>query len=181
MDEQALIEKVQHGDLEAYGQLMDLHVRRLRAFLALHAPLKHVVDEVAHETFVFAFRHIAEFKADTSFQAWLRAIADNSLRAELQRLGREHANKLKYAEHLALERFRALPEAELPRLEHLESCLQTLPPKVRSLLDFKYKLALSTLEIMQRLAQSPAWVRTTLCRVRKQLKECMDAKSGDPA
>ena len=54
MDEQSLIQQVQEGRLEAYASLMDLHVRRLRAVIALNAPVPHLVDEIAHETFVFA-------------------------------------------------------------------------------------------------------------------------------
>ena len=177
MDEAALIERVQQGDLDAYERLMDLHVRRLRAYVALNAPAKYLVDEVAHEAFVFAFRRIKEFTPGTSFQAYVRAIAEQVLRAEVQRFSRERANKMKYAERLAVERFQArtapLASAEL---EHLESCLSEVPPKLRGLLDLKYKQGTSTTELAQALQQSAAWIRTTLFRLRKQLKECMERK-----
>ena len=39
MDEQSLIQQVQEGNLEAYGGVMDLHIRRLRAVIALNAPV----------------------------------------------------------------------------------------------------------------------------------------------
>ena len=89
MDEQSLIQKVQEGNLEAFGSLMDIHVRRLRAVIALNAPVPHLIDEIAHETYVFAYNHIQEFQRGTSFFAWLKSIAWNLLRAEIQRFSRE--------------------------------------------------------------------------------------------
>ena len=74
MDEQSLIQKVQEGNLEAFGSLMDLHVRRLRAVIALNAPVPHLIDEIAHETYVFAFNHINDFQRGTSFFAWLKSL-----------------------------------------------------------------------------------------------------------
>ena len=103
MDEQSLIQQVQEGKLEAFGHLMDLHVRRLRAVVALNAPVPHLVDEIAHEAFVFAYNHIQEFQRGTSFFAWLKSIAWNLLRAEIQRFSREQANQTKYAERRVVE------------------------------------------------------------------------------
>lgn len=105
MDEQTLIQHVQEGKLEAFGQLMDLHVRRLRAVIALNAPVPHLVDEIAHETFVFAYNNILQFQRGTSFFAWIKSIAWNLLRAEVQRFSREQANQLKYAEKRVFEVF----------------------------------------------------------------------------
>src|ERR1019366_4617180 len=70
----------------------------VRAFIALRTPAAHLVDELAHETFVYAFRHIHEFEAGTSFVKWLQAIAWNLLRAEILRFSREQANHTRYAQ-----------------------------------------------------------------------------------
>ena len=83
MDEQSLIQQVQEGKFEAFGSLMDVHVRRLRAVIALNAPVPHLIDEIAHETYVFAYNHIHDFRRGTSFFAWLKSIAWNLLRAEM--------------------------------------------------------------------------------------------------
>jgi len=65
-------------------------------------------SEIVHETFVWAYRHLDEFQSGTSFQAWLRAIAWNLIRAELQRFAREHKHRKDYFKHrLWLDRIAA--------------------------------------------------------------------------
>jgi RNA polymerase sigma-70 factor (ECF subfamily) len=177
MDEQTLIQRVQDGNVEAYGPLMDLHVRRLRAILALNAPAAHLIDEIAHEAFVFAFRNIHEFQRGTSFFAWLKTIAWNILRAEVQRFSREQANQSKYAERRVTETVgERTPDGCERELSGLESCMRDVPPKMRELLAMRYTFAFSTKEIAERAGHSAAWVRTTLFRLRRQLKECVQKK-----
>ncbi len=170
VDEQSIIQQVQDGNVEVYARLMDLHVRRLRAFVALNAPVPHLIDEICHEAFVFAHRHVGEFQRGTSFFAWLKSIAWNLLRAEVQRFSREQANQLRYAERRVFEVVTSGNEAELGGLE---SCLEKIPPRMRDLLRMRYAFALSTREIAERFAHTSAWVRTTLFRLRRQLRECM--------
>src|SRR5437016_2056482 len=102
-DEAALVRAVQGGDARAFEPLVDRHLDAVRGFVALRLPVAHLVSEIAHETFVFAYRHLDQFAAGTSFRAWLRAIAGNLIRAELQRYRREQTNQLGYARHRRLE------------------------------------------------------------------------------
>jgi RNA polymerase sigma-70 factor (ECF subfamily) len=177
MDEQSLIQAVQEGRVDAYGQLMDLHVRRLRAVIALNAPVAHLIDEIAHETFVFAFNHIQEFQRGTSFFAWIKSIAWNLLRAEIQRFSREQANQSKYAERRVVEATPFKPvELAAKELDKLETCLEKVPPRLKQLVEMRYRLSFSTQEIAEKAGQSNAWVRTTLCRLRKQLRDCVNDK-----
>jgi len=182
MDENGYIQRVQQGDIEAFGDLMEIHVRRLRGFIALSLPIPHLIDEIAHETFVFAFQNIRQFKVGTSFSSWLIAIAANFVRAELQRFKREQVNHEKYTEQRILEILVAQPPERISReLDLLEKCLQRIPAHLRSLLDFKYRLTCSTEEIATTFRQSAAWVRTTLFRVRQQLKNCVSARLNSHA
>ena len=48
--------------------------------------MPHLIDEIAHETYVFAYNHIQEFQRGTSFFAWLKSIAWNLLQTLAQRL-----------------------------------------------------------------------------------------------
>jgi Sigma-70 region 2 len=126
MDDLALVQEIQCGNDDAFALLLDRHVHHVRAFLALKAPVPHLVDELAHETFVFAFHHISQFKPGTSVQAWLRAVAWNLLRAEIQRFSREQANQSRFAAQRICESVLADPEPTAPaRLEFLlESFVQ---------------------------------------------------------
>jgi len=68
VNEDELVVRVQKGDLSAFERLLDLHSSPLRAFVAMKLPIPHLIDEIAHETFVFSHRHIMDFKAGTDFR-----------------------------------------------------------------------------------------------------------------
>jgi len=174
-----LVDLVRRGDHHAFESLLDRHLQHVRAFLALKAPIPQLVDELAHETFVFAFRNLEDFTPGTSLRAWLRAIAWNLLRAEVQRFSREQVNHARFAAQ-RLEAWAQQPaEPRTSReVEYLEQCVQEIPEAMRELLTLKYRDECSTDEIARKLERSLAWVRTVLFRLRQQLRDCIDAKQG---
>jgi RNA polymerase sigma factor (sigma-70 family) len=176
-DDESLVQAVQGGNLQAFELLVQRHLDHLHAFVSIKLPVPHLVDEITHESFVFAFHRIDQFAPGTNFRAWLRAIALNKTRAEIERYCREERNRLAYTERRVLEA--AALETSLPdsrELEALQECLRDVPEKAHALLSLKYHDESSTAEIAQRLQRSLAWVRTTLCRIRQQLKECVENK-----
>ncbi len=177
-----IIRAAQTGDQDAFAALLDAHLPHVRTFLALKAPAPQLVDELAHDTFVFAFRHFDEFQPGTSFRAWLRAIAWNLLRAEVQRFAREQVQREKFTAWQIAEfnsNAAAEPSAEA---EHLHDCLSQLDAPLRELITLKYREDHSTETIAAKLKRSLVWVRVSLFRVRLQLRECIEAKSkgGQP-
>ncbi|MCG8603317.1 MAG: sigma-70 family RNA polymerase sigma factor [Verrucomicrobiales bacterium] len=172
-----LVLRVQDGDLSAFEELLHLHGSRLRAFVAMKLPIPHLIDEIAHETFVFAHRRIHDFEAGTDFGKWLRAIAFNLVRKETLRHKRLSNNREKFLEHYLLEESRTSEVTpESPVIIHLEECLRKLPDQQRKLLEHKYKLSESSREMAEAFQQSEAWVRTTLCRVRTALRKCIESR-----
>ena len=172
-----LVAAVQAGDIHAFEPLVERHLDAIHAFVALKLPVPHLVDEITHETFVFAFRSIAKFTPGTSFREWLRAIAANKVRAEIERYYREERNRLAYAERRGIED--ALQETspqDSREVEALNDCLKDVPANLRTLLNLKYHDESSSEEISRSLERSVSWVRTTLCRVRQQLRECVERK-----
>lgn len=176
VDEDVLIRAVQAGDLAEFESLIHRHGSHLRAFVAMRLPVAHLIDELAHETFVFAYRHITDFEVGTDFGKWLRAIAFNLIRQETLKHQRVAKNNERYLEYCLVQSSARTVRVEDPVIVHLEECLETLPDAQRSLLGMKYRLSQSSREMAQALGQSEAWVRTTLCRVRSALRECIDAK-----
>ncbi len=172
-----LVRAVQAGNTAAFEPLVDAHLDHIRAFIALKLPLAHLVDELAHETFVFAFRNIAGFTAGTAFRSWLRAIATNLIRAELQRYARAQANQLGYARARLLETdLLATPPGDSPEIEHLRACLQSLPPHAREILELKYTHDHPIAYIASRLNRTENSIWQTLYRLRAQLRECIEQK-----
>lgn len=177
-DEAALVTAAQAGDHLAFGELVRAHMRHVRAFISLRAPVPHLVDEIVHDAFVHAFRRLHEFKAGTSMRAWVRAIAFHLLRAEVQRYAREQAGRLKYAEKIALESARVERQADRsgPEVEALEECVRELPDESRHLLHLRYSDALESEVIGRTLERSASWVRTTLFRLRELLRLCVEER-----
>lgn len=176
--EDQLIRAVQAGRLEDFEELIHLHSSRLRAFVAMRLPISHLIDEIAHETFVFAYHHIDDFEAGTDFGKWLRAIAYNLVRKETLRHQRVSQHQKRYLEHcLVQSSTKNQMKPDDPVAIYLEECIDKLPDGQRTLLRLKYRLSQSTREMAQALDQSESWVRTTLCRVRSALRDCVEAKT----
>lgn len=175
--ESELIVRVQAGDLDAFAPLVRRHLSEIRAFVCLRLPVPHLADEITHETFVFAFREIARFDATKPLRPWLRAIAWNLVRSELLRFAREQVNlsRFEQTQLIALARDaeqRALRDETI----FLEECLAHLPENLRRLVDERYRLGRTNEEIAAAYERSAEWVRVTLFRVRKQLRDCIETK-----
>jgi RNA polymerase sigma-70 factor (ECF subfamily) len=172
-----LVGRLQHGDLTAFAPLLDRHLVNIRSFVALKVPVAHLVDELTHETFVFAYQNIARFEAGTAFRPWLRAIAWNLIRAELQRFSREQANQTRFAQQWLAELDRQTARGGDSReADFLEQCMREIPAPMVELLNLKYRDGRGAEEIAATLERSVAWVRTVLFRVRQQLKHCIEQK-----
>lgn len=170
----ALISGILGGDRDAYAVLVRRELPRLRSYIALKLPVAHLVDEIAHESLVFAYQHLEEFDLDKPFRPWLRAIAWNLIRKETQRYAREQVN-LSRIEQAQFTRASAIP---IPNDEsgYLEECLERLDPTRRRLIEQKYKDGLSSLEIAGIHQRTVDWVRVNLFRTREMLRNCISEK-----
>jgi RNA polymerase sigma factor (sigma-70 family) len=65
--------QAQAGSADAFGRLVHMHQQALRTFLRRLAPAD--ADDLAQETFVFAWEHIARFDPARPFRPWLFGIA----------------------------------------------------------------------------------------------------------
>ena len=176
-DDSRWIVLAQNGDVSAFEPLIERHLPCIRAFVAMKLPVSHLVNEVAHETFVFAFRNIRDFEAGTSLRAWLRAIAWNLVRQEILRHSREQKNLSRYAEaHLTEWTHVGEGAKHLPEVEFLEECLPHMPATIQRILGMKYSEGRTTEEIAGAMERSLEWVRVTLFRIRQQLRACIEGK-----
>jgi RNA polymerase sigma-70 factor (ECF subfamily) len=174
--ESQLIREVQAGNLHSFAELVDRHLDHIRGFIALKLPVPHLVNEIAHETFVFAFRNLTNFAAETQFRSWLRAIATNLVRAELQRYQREQTNRLNYARYQVWETNLARKNESPARLDFLRECLDELPVALQQLAQLKYTRELPIAEIAQKQGRTQTAVWQALFRLRHQLKLCVEGK-----
>ena len=73
--EAAWVRGAQAGSADAFGRLVHMHQQGVRAFLRRLAANPADADDLAQETFVFAWEHIGRFDASRAFRPWLFGIA----------------------------------------------------------------------------------------------------------
>jgi RNA polymerase sigma-70 factor (ECF subfamily) len=73
--EAAWVRSAQAGSADAFGRLVHMHQQGLRAFLRRLSGNAADADDLAQDTFVFAWEHIGRFEAGRSFRPWLFGIA----------------------------------------------------------------------------------------------------------
>lgn len=181
-DDDTLVAAVCTGDVQKYRLLFERHAEQLQVQVAFQIWVPHLVSEIVNDTFVWAYRHLDEYQSGTSFQAWLRAIAWNLIRAELQKFAREHKRRKDYFKHrLWLDRIAAGEEcADGPKVEALRECLDRLPQGSREhkLIQLRYHEGLTSKQIAPLVSQSPVWVRVTLHRIIHQLRACVAGRKA---
>jgi RNA polymerase sigma-70 factor (ECF subfamily) len=175
--DESLARQVLDGHDAAFRTLLTRHLQPLRTYLALRAPVPDLIDEVAHDAFVFAYQHLEDFR-EGSLQPWIRSIAHNLLRDRLKAYARESAKQERYLEHLRVELALANTEApvENHRADQLRHCLEKLRHTQREVLDLRYEHELSSDEIARRTGRSVLAIRTLLMRVRQQLRDCIETQ-----
>jgi RNA polymerase sigma-70 factor (ECF subfamily) len=141
---------------------------------------RHDADDLAQQTFVFAFQHLDDYKPGTHFLAWLKAVARNNVLDYLKRRGQQKANQGRFLREEISRRACELsrPEDIDPRLEMLQQCVQGLDPRQRVLLRQAHDRS-STLEDMaRRLRRSAAALRKQISRLYEALRQCIDRRQG---
>lgn len=86
--DQALVERVQSGDKQAYGLLVAKYQRKLMRLLSRLIRDSAEVEDVAQETFIKAYRALPNFRGDSAFYTWLYRIGVNTAKNWLVANGR---------------------------------------------------------------------------------------------
>ena len=70
--------RVQQGDKGAFDLLVMKYQGRVASIISRYVSDHHEIVDVAQETFIKAYRAIAEFRSDSAFYTWLYRIAVNT-------------------------------------------------------------------------------------------------------
>ena len=81
--DQALVERVQHGDQRAFGLLVVKHQHRLARVLSHLIQDPAEVEDVAQEAFLKAYRALPGFRGNSAFYTWLYRIGVNAAKNHL--------------------------------------------------------------------------------------------------
>lgn len=185
MDESALIQEAQRGDLDAFNTLVlryqDLLFNTARRILGD----EELAADATQEAFLSAFRGLMTFRGG-SFKAWLMRTVTNAAYDELRRRKRRPATALEPGSDdpdVAEEpRWLADPglspeqAAEALELEHaMEHCLQGLPFDYRTVVVMADIEGLDYSEVAAAVRVPLGTVKSRLARARLRLRECLRA------
>ena len=77
-DEHVLIHRAQHGEREAFAQLVESYWDRLYRWLCHLTHDRNAAEDLAQDAFLRALAGLSSFRAGSNFQAWLFRIAHNA-------------------------------------------------------------------------------------------------------
>ena len=167
------------GNPDAYGVVVAAYQARVRSFLAGYVPQAQWVDDLAQQAFVSAYQGLKHFQPGTDFYAWLRQIAYNHLRAELERASRRRRLEKDYLAGLcAGELSRRLERGSRvdDDLDALRDCVSRLPEVSRDIVRRHYEDGRPLAEIAGRLGRTAESLKVSLFRIRTGLRECVEHK-----
>jgi RNA polymerase sigma-70 factor (ECF subfamily) len=84
-----LVERVQRGDVKAFEMLVVKYQRRIERLIGRMVRDKDLVEDIAQETFIRAYRAMANFRFESAFYTWLYRIAVNTAKKFLLELKRD--------------------------------------------------------------------------------------------
>jgi len=84
-----LIERVKLGDVRAFEMLVVKYQRRIERLIGRMVRDTDLVQDIAQETFIRAYRAIPKFRGESAFYTWLYRIAVNTAKKALVDLKRD--------------------------------------------------------------------------------------------
>ncbi|HSW18150.1 MAG TPA: RNA polymerase sigma factor RpoE [Ramlibacter sp.] len=84
-----LVERTVAGDQKAYELLVIKYQRRIERLIGRMVRDVDLVEDIAQETFIRAYRALAQFRGDAQFYTWLYRIAVNTAKKALVDLKRD--------------------------------------------------------------------------------------------
>ena len=183
MDEIALVQSAQNGDLDSFNTLI-LHYQDS----IFHTALRIIGDEdqaqdAAQEAFISAFRNISSFRGG-SFRAWLMRMVTNACYDEFRRRKRRPTTPLEPetsdGEEIDSPRWLADPNmtpaerSEADELEHaIQHCLNALPADFRTVVVLADIQGMDYSEVATAARVPLGTIKSRLARARLRLRECL--------
>lgn len=81
--------KVQNGDSEAFGFLIERYEERLKRYGRKFLNTREDIEDIVQEVFIKAYTHIQSFDPEQRFSPWIYRIAHNEFVNELRKKSRQ--------------------------------------------------------------------------------------------
>lgn len=171
-DDQRWIMAAKAGSPSAFRHLVALHQAGLVAFLRRLTPAE--AEDIAQETFLFAWRALDRFDPQRDFRAWLFGIgwrkSRENRRSLWRRLRRQGA---------AIETAPAAVQADPDTGLDLSAAIDRLARDERAALLLCLMAGFSQEEAAQVMSTSPRNIKSLVARARQKLDQSLGRMTGD--
>ncbi len=177
-EQKVLIIAAQNGDQHAFTKLVVEYQQKVRCYIASRTPYLNDVDDLAQDTFILAFKKIAELQDTQAFSSWLCGIALNLVRNHYRKFnptvnGDESSLAVMVDEQL----MQGIENQNLNlSVDALNECLSELPQHLKALMEQHYKDNLSVKALTETHQAKHSTITMRLHRARVVLKECITNK-----
>ena len=175
-----LVDECRNGDVTAFDELVRRYKDRVYNVIYRFVGNREDALDVAQETFVRAYRGIAEFRGRAQVYTWLYSIAANLARNRLRdgsRKGRDMGTPIETLAPSALPHTEENPRVAAQRREldeMLQQCLTELPEHYRMAFVLRTFDDLSYDEIAEALGCPTGTVKSRINQARKMLRERLE-------
>jgi len=179
--DQALVERAQRGDKQAFGLLVSKYQRKLARLLSRLIRDPAEVEDVAQETFIRAYRALPSFRGDSAFYTWLYRIGVNTAKNYLVSQSRRAptATEIESEEAETYEEGEQLRDINTPERvllskqigETVNAAMEALPEELRTAIMLRELEGLSYEEIADVMDCPIGTVRSRIFRAREAIAE----------
>jgi len=182
-DAAKLLSQIRSGSRDAFTQLVRMNQAKVRCYLGRFLRDADVVDDLAQETFIAAYRNLESCKDQTSVGLWLLGIARNlalkHLRDEQRRRSRE-SDSLEIAFSRWSEKRVESDDPSRRRhdqiVEALRNCIGGLQKHSAAILRDAYFNGRTAAEIAGDTGKTEGAIWVTMLRIRQSLRDCIGAR-----
>ncbi|HVR85150.1 MAG TPA: sigma-70 family RNA polymerase sigma factor [Planctomycetota bacterium] len=178
-----MVEAARGGSKEAFSLIVRHHQVQIRTFLSKFVQLDDVVDDLAQETFLAAYRSMTTYRGDSPLRTWLLGIARHRALRYLEDLDQRRSEgsvDLETALDTLLaqkmQREEQAVSSHARKVTALEACLENLPRTGARLIQEFYFKGRSAGDVAQMTGKTEGAVRITLMRLRQALTQCVQLK-----
>ncbi len=193
--DQMLVERAVAGDQRAFELLVIKYQRRIQRLIGRMVRDTDLVEDIAQETFIRAYRALHQFRGESQFYTWLYRIAANTAKKYLLQLKRDNVvfeasfQSDDDADETSRQKSEPTtsetPESVLAAREiaaAVNAALEQLPEELRQAITLREMEGLSYDEIAEMMNCPIGTVRSRIFRAREavsaRIKPMLDNQSG---